>query len=145
MRGRMARDLPPDGPWDVKLRPGGLIDVEFIAQALQLVHARAHPGVCHPTTRLALQRLGKAGVLPPGDVALLVHADRVWRTVQGMLRITVGRAAHQELPEATLRPLLRAAAAAGVEAVDSAGLRATLDALAREVRAAFVRHVGEIG
>ena len=145
MRGRMARDLPPDGPWDVKLRPGGLIDVEFIAQALQLVHARAHPEVCHPTTRLALERFGKAGLLPADDVALLVHADRVWRTVQGMLRITVGRAAHQELPDASLRPLLRAAAAVGVAAVDSDGLRATLDSLAREVRAAFVRHVGEIG
>ena len=145
MRARMARDLPPDGPWDVKLRPGGMIDVEFLAQALQLVHAQAHPEICRPTTRIALRALGEGELLPAEDVALLVHADHVWRTVQGMLRITVGRAAQAELPEATLRPLLRAATAAGVAAVDSAGLRATLDALAREVRAAFVRHVGEIG
>ena len=98
-----------------------------------------------PSTSEALRRLGKAGLLPADDVALLVRADRIWRTVQGMLRITVGRARTLDLPEATLRPLLRAAAAAGVEAVDSAGLHATLDSLAREVRAAFVRHVGEIG
>ncbi|MDQ2803032.1 MAG: bifunctional [glutamine synthetase] adenylyltransferase/[glutamine synthetase]-adenylyl-L-tyrosine phosphorylase, partial [Pseudomonadota bacterium] len=32
MRQRMARDLRPHGPWDVKLRAGGLIDIEFIAQ-----------------------------------------------------------------------------------------------------------------
>ena len=38
MRGRMARELRPHGPWDVKLRAGGLIDIEFIAQGLQLVH-----------------------------------------------------------------------------------------------------------
>lgn len=145
MRARMARELPPDGPWDVKLRPGGMIDVEFIAQALQLVHARAHPDACSPTTRTALRALGAAGLLPADDVALLVHADRVWRTVQGMLRITVGRAARTALPEATLRPLLRATRAAGVEADDSAGLRASLDALARAVRAAFVRHVGAVG
>jgi glutamate-ammonia-ligase adenylyltransferase len=61
-----------------------------------------------------------------------------------MLRITIGRTAPAELPEATARPLLRAAAAAGAPAVDLPALRASLDALAAEVRAAFVRHVGEI-
>jgi len=66
----------------------------------------------------------------------------VWRTVQGMLRITVGRDTRGELPEASVRPLLRAAAAAGVEATDLPGLRATLDALAAEVRAVFGRIVG---
>ncbi len=40
MRARMLRDLPPEGPWDVKLRAGGQIEVEFIAQVLQLIHAR---------------------------------------------------------------------------------------------------------
>jgi glutamate-ammonia-ligase adenylyltransferase len=61
-----------------------------------------------------------------------------------MLRITIGRTAPAELPEATARPLLRAAAAAGAPAVDLPALRASLDALAADVRAAFVRHVGEI-
>jgi glutamate-ammonia-ligase adenylyltransferase len=144
MRARMLRDLPPDGPWDVKLRAGGQVEVEFIAQVLQLIHARHDPGVCSPTTRIALARLREAGHLPPADAALLILADRVWRTVQGMLRITIGRTAPAELPEATARPLLRAAAAAGAPAVDLPALRASLDALAAEVRAAFVRHVGEI-
>ena len=44
MRARMLRDLPPDGPWDVKLGRGGLVEVEFIAQALQLV-------ACAPPSR----------------------------------------------------------------------------------------------
>jgi glutamate-ammonia-ligase adenylyltransferase len=144
MRTRMLRDLPPDGPWDVKLRAGGQVEVEFIAQVLQLIHARQDPGVCSPTTRIALTRLRDARHLPRADAALLIRADRVWRTVQGMLRITIGRTAPAELPEATARPLLRAAAAAGAPAVDLPALRASLDALAAEVRAAFVRHVGEI-
>jgi glutamate-ammonia-ligase adenylyltransferase len=144
MRTRMLRDLPPDGPWDVKLRAGGQVEVEFIAQVLQLIHARDDPGVCSPTTRVALARLREAGHLPRADAALLLRADRVWRTVQGMLRITIGRTAPAELPEATARPLLRAAAAAGAPAVDLPALRASLDALAADVRAAFVRHVGEI-
>jgi len=144
MRARMVRELPPDGPWDVKLRPGGLIEVEFIAQVLQLVHAQTAPDLCCPTTRAALERLSAAGALPAEDAALLTRADRVWRTVQDMLRITAGRGAKEWLPEASVGPLLRAAAAAGAPAVDVADLRATLDTLAEQVRAAFVRHVGEI-
>ncbi|MDR3537863.1 MAG: bifunctional [glutamine synthetase] adenylyltransferase/[glutamine synthetase]-adenylyl-L-tyrosine phosphorylase [Acetobacteraceae bacterium] len=145
MRVRMLRDLPPDGPWDVKLRPGGLIEVEFVAQVLQLAHAASHPRLCDPTTRVAIQHLAKAGILPAADAALLIRADHVWRTVQGLVRITVGRDAPEALPEASARPLLRAAAQAGVGAVDLPALRATLDELARAVRAVFERHVGEIG
>jgi glutamate-ammonia-ligase adenylyltransferase len=140
MRGRLARDLPPHGPWDVKLRAGGQMEVEFIAQVLQLIAPQSRS----QTTRVALQRLGAAGLLLQADAALLIRADRVWRTVQGMLRITLGRAVPAAVPEAPGRALLRAAAQAGAEAVDLPGLQATLDALAADVRAAFVRHVGEV-
>jgi glutamate-ammonia-ligase adenylyltransferase len=140
MRGRILRELPPDGPWDVKLRTGGQIEVEFIAQVLRLIHGRAAPELNVPTTRVVLARLAAAGVLPKDDAALLIRADHVWRTVQGMLRITVGRSARDELPDATAAALLRAVG----EAVDLAALRATLDELARQVRAAFVRHIGEV-
>ena len=140
MRARMLRELPPDGPWDVKARPGGQIEVEFISQVLQLIHAESLPGVLSPTTREALHRLGDAGVLPAADAALLIRADHTWRTVQGMLRITVGREAGEDLPEASARPLLRA-----LEAADLPALRADLDRLAEGVRAAFVRHVGPVG
>jgi glutamate-ammonia-ligase adenylyltransferase len=144
MRARMGRDQGLNGPWDVKHRLGGQIDVEFIAQVLQLASAASRPGVCSPTTRLALRRLADAGLLPEADSAVLVRADRVWRTVQGMLRIIVRRDVQESLPEVSARPLLRAAALAGAEAVDLPGLRGTLDELAQQVRTLFGRHVGEI-
>jgi glutamate-ammonia-ligase adenylyltransferase len=128
----------------VKLRAGGQIEVEFIAQVLQLAAMGTRPDVRSQTTRVALQRLGAAGLLAPEDAALLIRADRVWRTVQGMLRITLGRTVPAELPDAPARALLRAAAQAGAEAVDLPGLLATLEALAAAVRAAFVRHVGDV-
>jgi glutamate-ammonia-ligase adenylyltransferase len=140
MRSRLARELPPDGPWDVNGRPGGLMEVEFVAQALQLVHARAHPRVCSPTTRTALARLAAAGLLPRGDARALIRADLLWRTIQGMLRITVGRNPPARLPGASAAPLLRATGA-----VDLSALEATIDEAAHAVRAAFVRHLGEIG
>jgi len=143
MRARMRRELPPDGVWDVKQRSGGLVDIEFIAQTLQLMAARDNPVVCSPNTCEALGRLAASGKLDAADAALLVHADRVWRTVQGMLRITVGRATPEDLPEASVRPLLRAVAALGLAADDVPALRATLDALAAEVSAVFERIVGK--
>ncbi len=140
MRARIARDLPPAGPWDVKLRRGGQIEVEFIAQALQLVYLAGEPHLANPTTRIALQGLAAAGHLAPPDAASLVRADHLWRTIQGMLRITQGRTQPADLPNAYADPLLRATGA-----VDLPAFRATLDATADQVRAIFVRYVGEIG
>src|SRR5262249_44269282 len=87
MRTRMLRELPPEGPWDIKLRPGGQIEVEFIAQVLQLIHARNALELCSPTTRTVFARFAKADLMSAEDAANLTRADRLWRCVQGMLRI----------------------------------------------------------
>jgi glutamate-ammonia-ligase adenylyltransferase len=149
MRARLTRDLPPAGPWDVKLRPGGQIEVEFIGQALQLIAAGSgRAELCHPTLHEALGRLAGGGLLAAADAAVLVRADLLWRSVQGMLRITVGRAPPLGLPEASARALLRAVAGVvappGLPPLDVTALRATLDATAAAVRAIFVRLIGEI-
>jgi glutamate-ammonia-ligase adenylyltransferase len=120
------------------------MEVEFIAQVLQLANAAAHPEAASPTTRLALAALRDCGVLAAADAAALIRADGIWRTVQGMLRLTDGRTQADVLPATTAEALLRAAAAAGAPAVDVDALRATSDQLARDVRAAFVRLVGDI-
>ena len=133
MRRRMARELPPEGVWDVKLRAGGQVEVEFIAQALQLLH----PQAASPTTRLALGLLRDAGVLAEGDAAVLIRADHLWRTVQGMLRIVYGRRPVTALSDAPGAALLRVCGAAGAEAVDLEGLRVMLDQTAAQVRALF--------
>jgi glutamate-ammonia-ligase adenylyltransferase len=140
MRSRMMRDLPPEGPWDVKLRAGGQIEVEFIAQVLQLMHACVLPDLCSATTRVALERLAQAGKLAADDAALLMRADHLWRTIQGMLRITVGRGARDALPDASAQALLRAIGSAA----DLSALRKTMDDTAQQVRAAFVTYVGEV-
>jgi glutamate-ammonia-ligase adenylyltransferase len=115
MRARVAREFPGRLGWDVKHRAGGQMEVEFIAQTLQLAHAPAYPGVLDPTTRVALSRLRDAGLLGEADIS-----------------------------RAAADALLAAARAAGVDAVDVAGLRTTLDALAAQARAAFIKLIGEI-
>jgi glutamate-ammonia-ligase adenylyltransferase len=145
MRARMTRDLRPHGPWDVKLRPGGLIDIEFIAQTLQLIHAR-DPGFRRSqTTHRALQRLSQAGVIAPPDAKLLIEAERLWRTIQGMLRMTVGRVETAALPRASALPLLLAAVRAGVSVADTDDLLRKSDDIARQVRIMFERYVGKPG
>ncbi len=141
MRARLQRDQAPRNAWDVKRRPGGLIEVEFIAQALQLLHAGAGGISARPVgiaARFAL--LARLGALPREDAAMLAQADRVWRSVQSLLRIAQGGRIPAALPAPCLEKLLRATGFGP----DEAALRSRLDQLAAGVRAAFIRHVGEI-
>jgi glutamate-ammonia-ligase adenylyltransferase len=145
MRERMARDLRPHGPWDMKLRAGGLIDIEFIAQTQQLVHAHDSGFRRSQTSHIALQRLREAGVIAKPDARLLIDAERLWRTIQGMLRMTVGHVEAAVLPHASALPLLRAAAAAGVSAADTDDLLQKSEGIAQQVQMMFERYVGKPG
>ena len=143
MRARMMRELRPHGVWDVKPRPGGLVDVEFIAQAMQLIHIGDPNFRRSQTTHVALRRLGDAGAIAGSDADGLIVAERLWRTIQGMLRMTVGRVEAETLPDASAAALLRAAAKVGVEAADTGELLEKADAIARTVQAAFKHYVGK--
>lgn len=55
----------------VKLGPGGLSDVEFLVQLLQLRHGGRVPSLRVRNTTAALAALGNAGILPPADAATL--------------------------------------------------------------------------
>ena len=58
MRALMAKERPPRHPFDLKLAPGGLVDLEFIAQSAQLV-AGATIGLPQALTARVLSRLGR--------------------------------------------------------------------------------------
>ena len=137
MRQRMLRDLPAHGPWDVKLMPGGQIEVEFIVQTALLLTEAARPATA---IRVAVDRLLAAGALAPAEAQTLREADRLWRTVQGMLRIAVGPRPPETLPPAALEALLRAT---GDETAASFHVR--MAEMAARVRALFNTRVGVIG
>ena len=145
MRQRMLRELPADGPWDIKAMPGGLVEVEFIAQALQLAHADRHPAILAPTTRVALANLGKARIMPREEAEALIAADRLWRTTLGLLRLTLGRWREHALPAPTAAALLRVTAPLlGQGAVDVLAFRQQMQAQAEQVRAIFERRLGPL-
>lgn len=90
MRARIERDRKQVGDWDIKNRRGGLIDIEFIAQYLQLRYAADHPDILSPNTTDALRRLKDAGILDPSMAESLIGAMHLWRNVQSVLRLGVG-------------------------------------------------------
>jgi glutamate-ammonia-ligase adenylyltransferase len=112
------------------------VDVEFIAQALQLI---AGASARDPVTRVALERLCAAGFLDAAETATLVRADRVYRMVQGLQRLTAGGATAP--PPAAMGVLARAIA--GRE-LDAGALVAILDVMATDVRAIFLRRIGPV-
>jgi glutamate-ammonia-ligase adenylyltransferase len=73
MRALMAKERPPRHPFDLKLAPGGLVDLEFIAQSAQLV---ARDTVAAPQAPIdeVLRRLGETGLVPNGERLAEIHA-----------------------------------------------------------------------
>lgn len=72
MRARMARDRPPRHVYDLKLAPGGLIDLEFLAQSGQLL-AGATIALPQAPTAQVLARLGETGLVPEGARLAEIH------------------------------------------------------------------------
>ena len=64
MRARIEKEKGSKDIWDLKQVRGGLVDLEFIAQHLQLVHAAGRPDILSQNTVAALQNLQAAGLLP---------------------------------------------------------------------------------
>ncbi|MBS0386494.1 MAG: bifunctional [glutamine synthetase] adenylyltransferase/[glutamine synthetase]-adenylyl-L-tyrosine phosphorylase [Proteobacteria bacterium] len=139
MRGRMARERAARSVWDLKLAPGGFVDVEFVAQALQLVSGNV--ALLAPNTGAALERLMDARVLDGDTGAMLRSAFTLFSDLNQMLRISVG--ANTET-ETWPRPLkTRLAQLGGVEDFDA--LDAHLRSTQAAVRGAFVQLIGEPG
>jgi glutamate-ammonia-ligase adenylyltransferase len=140
MRRRLLRDLPAHGPWDVKLRPGGQMEVEFVTQVLQLIHFAGQPERRSTTTRVALANLIESGALDSAEGEALIAADHLWRTIMSLLRLTVGPTTAPDLPEASARILLLATGEPTMH-----DLRAKMAQTATLVRDAFIRHIGDPG
>jgi len=141
MRGRMERDRVARSMWDLKLSPGGFVDIEFIAQALQLAHAPASPEALSPNTGEALQRLETAGKLAPSACATLCEAWRLWSDLQHLLRICVSG----DFNPADAPPPLPARLAALAGAQDFEGLEYAVRERQAAARAIFLQIVGPVG
>ena len=138
MRARITDQHGEKDPWDIKHRRGGLIDVEFIAQYLQLRHGHEHPEALHPTTETVLRRMADRGLLDPGIAEELDAALGLWHRVQAMQRLVTERIDQEDaLPES-----LRATLARGGGAVNFDTLRDVMEFTADRVRRHFEQVIG---
>jgi glutamate-ammonia-ligase adenylyltransferase len=112
MRRRVEATLRADTAGrEVKLGPGGLRDVEFSVQLLQLVHGRADETLRSGSTLVALDQLAAGGYVGREDARHLAEAYRWLRTVEHRLQLHRLRRTHLLPPdddEVALRRLARA-------------------------------------
>jgi glutamate-ammonia-ligase adenylyltransferase len=103
-------------PGNLKRGPGGLVDIEFVVQMLQLKHAGAKPQVAIPGTLEALDQLHAAGVIDRENYDFFVASYRFLRTIQSRLRLMI-TTARDNLPDEP-RELLKLAKLVGYEGTE---------------------------
>jgi glutamate-ammonia-ligase adenylyltransferase len=96
MKARAEGELARKGLADreVKRGRGGIRDIEFAVQLLQLVHGGQDPRLRSPTTLDALAELGRGGYVDPADARALDHAYRLLRTVEHRLQLVHEQQVH---------------------------------------------------
>jgi [glutamine synthetase] adenylyltransferase / [glutamine synthetase]-adenylyl-L-tyrosine phosphorylase len=134
MRKKIAAQYPGSNVWDLKYAPGGLVDIEFLAQAFQLVHAPRHPGLLDTNTIAALEKMAGAA-MTQADARLLIEAAALEQALTQILRIALDETLQPGQASAGLKTLL---AHAG-KAADFAQLEQELGARQKAVCGLFQR------
>ena len=148
MRRRVVGTLPAgQAGRQLKLGPGGLRDIEFAVQLLQLVHGRGDESIRSPATLPALAALAGGGYVGREDAASLAAAYRFLRSVEHLLQLRQLQRTHI-LPDdpAVLRRLGRAlrTADAGPADGDAQARSPSRADPAAELTAAWRQHAAEV-
>ena len=113
MRNRIDKEFPAKSLWDLKYLRGGLVDLDFLAQYLQLRHAAERPEVLASSSELAFARLAEAGLLGPALAERLIAAAQLMRQLQNLLRLTVAERFEEETATESLKLSLARAGGCG--------------------------------
>ena len=141
MRRAIAQEKGEDEVWDLKYVAGGLVDIEFIAQYLQLVHAAEKPDILGTSTTSVLEHAARLGVLPQAASEVLRTAARLYYDLTQVLRLCVsGKFTPETSGDALLRVMTTAA-----DAPDFSALEARVRDTQAEVRRTFLAVLGADG
>ena len=139
MRAAIAKEKGDSDHWDLKYAAGGLVDLEFIAQYLQLVHAHRQPDILDTSTARVLDKAWQLRLLPVEDAEVLRPAAQLYHDLTQILRLCLaGPFDVKNAGGGLLRLLARAA-----DVPDFATLNATLVETQAKVRKSFVRILGK--
>jgi glutamate-ammonia-ligase adenylyltransferase len=106
----------------LKLGPGGIREIEFLVQALQLIRGGREPSLRQPSLLAALQALAAAGHLPAATAQSLAQAYRFLRRLENRVQMVGDQQVHA-LPD---DPLMQQRIALGLGYSDVAALRVDL-------------------
>ena len=99
LRQRQMKELVKPGDVNVKYSAGGIIDIEYAVQYLQLLNGKEHPEIRVPTTLEALSHLRRLQIVRESDYRLLHSSYLFLRNVIDALRIVRGDASDLVLPD----------------------------------------------
>ena len=139
MRERVAAEHSSSDPFELKYVRGGLVDLEFVAQYLQLLHAHRRPQVLAGGTVACFKALAEADVLDKEEAEFLGEAVRMQRTAQAILRLAWSAG----VPVRDAPQTLRAKLANALECEDFDGLEHALGDVQQKAFESFQRHVGK--
>jgi len=143
MKAQVEAEHARDARFHVKLGAGGIRDVEFVAQALQLLHGGRIPQVRGRSAQAALLALAEVGVLPEATCQELLRAYRFLRRLENRLQMQAERQTHWLPVAAAARERIARGLFPGPDAV--AQLDARLAAHTERVRGAFDALLAEEG
>ena len=138
MRGAIAKEKGDAERWDLKDAAGGLVDLEFIAQYLQLVHAAEKPEILDTNTARALDKAWRLGLLSAEEADVLRPAARLYHNLTQVLRLCLPGPFDPKTAGAGLLGMLCRAA----DLPNFATLDAHLAETRQKVRASFNRILG---
>ena len=139
MRAAIAKEKGDSDRWDLKYAAGGLIDIEFIAQYLQLVHAHQLPGILDTSTARVLDNARSLRVLAARDAEILRPAVQLYHDLTQILRLCLP----ERFDPKTAGPALLRLLARAADVPDFAALDATLAEMQAKVRESFIRILGK--
>jgi glutamate-ammonia-ligase adenylyltransferase len=139
MRAAIAKEKGGSDRWDLKYAAGGLVDIEFVAQYLQLVHAHSTPDILDTSTARVLDKAWALRVLPVEEAEVLRPAVQLYLDLTQILRLCLAGPFDAKTAGAGLLRLLARAA----DVPDFATLDATLIETQAKVRVSFVRILGK--
>ncbi|CAN5338899.1 bifunctional [glutamine synthetase] adenylyltransferase/[glutamine synthetase]-adenylyl-L-tyrosine phosphorylase [soil metagenome] len=132
MRALMEQERPPSGFWDLKLSQGGLVDIEFAAEFLQIVNA-AGGGPLAAHTGEALIACKAAGLAAPEAIDELFDAWTLQQNLSQVLKVALADGADPASEPRAFRSLLARSGGAR----DLRGLESKLRRKRERARAAF--------
>ncbi len=138
MRKAIATEKGDSERWNLKYVAGGLIDIEFIAQYLQLVHAATTPDILDTSTARVLEKAWRLSVLSTEEAEVLRPAMRLYDDLTQILRLCLSGPFDPSAAAPGLMGLLARAA----DVPDFATLDAFLGETQNKVRASFNRILG---